>query len=296
MNRSDKDARANILALLCEGNSLRSTSRLTGASINTVTKLLVEVGESATWFQDQYLTGLRLDELQLDEIWAFVGAKEANKDAALNEHMGDCWTWTALCPRTKLIASWHVGRRDEEDAKDFCHDLAKRVASGAVQISTDGLMSYRYAVPFAFHGEPDLMFGQLVKRYGKDEKGNDVVIRADKIPLIGQCDVNKISTSLVERHNLTIRMSCRRFTRKTNAFSKKFENHCAALGLHFFYYNFIRKHMTLKTTPAVAAGIVDDPWKLNDLIEMHDAYWNRFHPVNRPKSYRKRSDDEDNSN
>ena len=267
-----------------------------GTSINTVTKLLVDVGESATWFQDQYLTNLRLKELQLDEIWAFIGAKEENKLASKNEHMGDCWTWTALCPRTKLIASWHVGERGESDALEFCHDLAKRVAGGAIQITTDGLLSYRHAVPFAFHSEPDLMFGQLVKRYGKDEKGNDVVIRADKVPMIGNCDMNKISTSLVERQNLTIRMSCRRFTRKTNAFSKKFENHCAALGLHFFHYNFIRKHMTLKTTPAVAAGIVDEPWTLQDLIGMHDAYWTRFHPVNRPKSYRKRSDNGKNSN
>jgi len=210
--------------------------------------------------------------------------------------MGDCWTWTALCPKTKLIASWHVGGRSDEDALSFCHDLAGRMAGGAVQVTTDGLPVYRYTVPFAFHSEPDLMFGQLVKRYAKNERGHDVVIRADKVPLVGNPDLGKISTSLVERQNLTIRMNCRRFTRKTNAFSKKFENHCAALGLHFFYYNFIRKHITLKTTPAVAAGVVDEPWTLNDLVEMHDQYWNKNHPVNRPKTYRKRQSDEENSN
>lgn len=289
MNRADTSKRTHILHHLCEGTSLRATSRLTGVSLNTVTKLLVEVGESAAWFQDQYLTDLRLTELQLDEVWAFVGCKEESKRTAQREHVGDCWTWTALCPKTKLIASWHVGGRSDNDAQAFCHDLASRMAGGAIQVTTDGLPVYRYAVPFAFHSEPDLMFGQLVKRYGKDEKGFEVVIRADKVPLVGNPDMAKISTSLVERQNLTLRMNCRRFTRKTNAFSKKFENHCSALGLHFFFYNFIRKHQTLKTTPAVAAGIVDEPWTLNDLVEMHDAYWRRFHPIIRPKIYRKRA-------
>lgn len=289
MNRASVEQRAKILHLICEGTSLRATSRIIGVSLNTVTKLVVEVGESAAWFQDQYLTGLRIDELQLDEIWSFVGCKDESRDGAINEHPGDVWTWTALCPKTKLIASWHVGGRGDRDALAFCFDLASRMASGRIQVTSDGLPVYGYAVPFAFHNEPDIMFAQLIKRYGKDHQGRDVVIRADKVVRLGNPDLGKVSTSLVERQNLTIRMSCRRFTRKTNAFSKKFENHCAALGLHFFYYNFIRRHQTLKTTPAVATGIVDEPWTLENLLEMHDAYWARFHPINRPKTYRKRA-------
>lgn len=288
MNQIPVAERAKILHHICEGTSLRATSRLTGFSLNTVTKLVVEVGESAAWFQDQYLINLQLDELQLDEIWAFVGCKDKNKDRAENEHPGSVWTWTAICPKTKLIPSWHLGGRTNEDAEAFSFDLASRIRSGSIHISSDGLPAYGVTIPEAFQKEHDLMFGQLVKHYsrGEDGKGRQTMVHAERVSVFGNPDKSKISTSIVERQNLTIRMNCRRFTRKTNAFSKKFENHAAALGLHFFYYNFIRKHMTLKTTPAVAAGVVDRVWSLQDLLDMHDKYRAKFHPINRPKTYK----------
>lgn len=269
---------------------MRSTSRLMRVSINTVVKLLVEVGESCDWFQDQYLRNVPVRELQLDEIWSFVGCKEETLEAkdGPEDGCGDAWTWTALDPASKLILCWHVGGRADEDAKNFCFDLAMRVQSGRIQVTSDGHASYGYAVPFAFHDEPELDFAQLVKRYEKDAKGHDVVVRADKVTRLGNPDAKKISTSLVERQNLTLRMMNRRFTRKTNAFSKKFHNHCASVALHFFHYNFIRVHMTLKTTPAVAARMADEPWTFQNLLDMHDAYRAKNHPANRPKNYRKR--------
>lgn len=287
MSKTDTAKRAHILQCICEGNSMRSTSRLMRVSINTVMKLVVEVGESADWFQDTFLRNVPVAELQLDEIWAFVNRKEETKDSSEGDD-GDAWTWTALDPVSKLMLCWHVGKRSEEDAKTFCFDVAARVRSGRIQVTSDGYGPYICAVPFAFHDEPEIHFGRLVKRYEKDAKGHDVVVRADKIVALGNPDVKKISTSLVERSNLTLRMGCRRFTRKTNAFSKKFENHCAAVALHMFHYNFVRRHMTLKTTPAVAAGMVDEPWTLEDLLAMHDAYRAKNHPANRPKTYRKR--------
>lgn len=286
MNRIESADRAKILQQLCEGTSLRATSRLTGFALNTVTKLLVEVGESAAWFQDQYLTGLDVAELQLDEIWSFVGCKEKNLEHTIGDHPGSVWTWTALDPASKLIVSWHVGDRGNDDAQAFCFDLASRVESGPLQITSDGHHPYTYAIPDAFKKHSDVTFAQLVKERARPNGGREVMVSASKIAILGSPDMKKVSTSLVERQNLTIRMSCRRFTRKTNGFSKKFENHCAALALHFFHYNFIRRHMTLKTTPAVKAGVVDKEWTMDDLLAMHDAYRAKFHPINRPKSYK----------
>lgn len=284
MNKLDDSKRAMMVRALCEGNSLRAVARMGGMSFNTVVKLLIDLGEACEWYQDKHLTNLSCAEVQMDEIWSFVGCKEKNKADAINEHPGDVWTWTALCPQTKLIVGWLVGDRDAAAANEFCCDIGKRF-SGHIQVTADGHAPYRFAVSLGFK---DADFAQLVKIYGKDEKGNDVCVGAKKVRRFGNPDMNKVSTSLVERQNLTMRMSMRRFTRLTNGHSKKIENHCHAVALHFMHYNFCRKHITLKTTPAVAAGVAEKPWSIEDLLAMFDAYRAEFHPVQRPKKYRPR--------
>lgn len=283
MNRLTSDKRAMILRCLVEGNSLRSTSRMTGTMLNTVIKLLCEVGESANAYQSKAMVNLPCKLLQLDEVWSFVGCKDKTKPKAKGKHPGDIWTWSGLCADTKLIPGYFVGDRSAVSAYEFCSDLGKRF-SGQVQITTDGLGSYRFAVA---HGFEDVDYAMLVKHYGKDEDGRDVVIGFEKKRILGNPDMEKVSTSYIERANLTLRMGSRRFTRLTNAFSKKVENHVHAVSLHFMYYNFCRKHMTLKTTPAVAAGVANKIWTIEDLVEMHDNYWSEIHPVNRPVRYQK---------
>jgi IS1 family transposase len=284
MNRLDFTKRTLIVKMLTEGNSMRAASRIAGVSINTVTKLLCDLGEACNWYQDKHLRNLPCTELQMDEIWSFVGCRDKNKATAKGKHPGDVWTWKAFCPNTKLVAGWMVGDRSADTASDFCGDLSGRF-SGHLQITSDGLPSYRWAV--ALHFE-DADFAQLVKMYGKDSEGKEVCIGAKKVPIQGNPDNAKISTSLVERSNLTLRMSSRRFTRLTNGHSKKIENHTLALGLHFFVYNFCRKHTTIKTTPAVKAGITDKVWTIQDLLDMFDAYQSQAHPVQRPKHYKPR--------
>ncbi len=281
MNRLDSAKRILIVKMITEGNSMRAASRVAGVSINTVTKLVCELGEAGNWYQDKHLRNLPCKELQLDEIWSFVGCKEANKRTAKGAHPGDVWTWKALCPHTKLVAGWAVGDRGADTAYDFCSDLAGRFA-GHLQITSDGHAPYRFAVGANFE---DVDFAQLVKIYGKDGQGKDVCVGARKVPVIGTPDLSRVSTSLVERSNLTLRMSSRRFTRLTNGHSKKIENHVLALGLHFFVYNFCRKHLTIKTTPAVAAGITDKIWTVQDLLDMFDAYQAEFHAPERPMHY-----------
>ena len=284
MNRLDSAKRILIVKMITEGNSMRAASRIAGVSINTVAKLVCELGEACNWYQDKHLRNLPCSELQMDEIWSFVGCRETNKKHAVGDHPGDVWTWKAFCPNTKLVAGWMVGDRSGETAFDFCHDLASRF-SGHLQISTDGLHAYRWAVGANFN---DVDFAQLVKIYGKDKDGKDVCIGAKKVKVSGNPDFDKISTSLVERSNLTLRMSSRRFTRLTNGHSKKIENHVLALGLHFFVYNFCRKHLSIKTTPAVAAGVTDRIWSVQDLLDMFDAYQAVNHPIQRPKNYKPR--------
>jgi len=286
MNKLDDTKRAMMVRALCEGNSLRAVARMGGMSFNTVVKLVIDLGEACEWYQDKHLVGLKCTEVQLDEIWSFVGCKEKNKDEAINDHPGDVWTWTAICPNTKLCVGWLVGDRDARAAMEFCNDIGGRFA-GHVQVTSDGLASYRFAVGLGF---ADADFAQLVKIYGKDSKGNDVCIGAKKVRRFGNPDFNKVSTSHVERQNLTMRMSMRRFTRLTNGHSKKIENHCHAIALHFMHYNFCRKHITLKgQSPAVAAGVADKVWSIDDLLAMFDAYRAEFHPVMRPKKYKPRS-------
>lgn len=286
MNRTATGKRALILRCLTEGNSIRATARLTGSSKNTIFKLVVEFGEFAAWFQDEKLRNLQCTDLQLDEIWAFCGCKEKNKGTCANPQGGDIWTWTALCRDTKLVPSWLVGDRRMNSAREIVNDLESRLANHA-QISTNGHRAYIHAIKGAFGEEVDC--GRLIKVYGTDAKGFDMVIRADKEPTIGSPDEARVCTSHVERQNLTMRKNMRRFTRLTNAFSKKAENHAAMVSIHFLNYNFVRRHQTIKTAPAVAAGVIPHPMALGDLIELFDEYRARFYPAERPLRYKARS-------
>ena len=270
MNKLSIEKRAQILGLLVEGNSMRAITRLVGCSINTVTKLLVDVGEACLEYQDRALRDLTCKRMQCDEIWAFCGMKEKNvpKEHRGELGYGDVYTWTAIDPDTKLIASFLVGRRDYEYAKAFIEDLSDRLAS-RVQLTTDGHKAYLTAVEDAFAGDVD--FAQLVKIYGpvptSDQRRYSPAgfTGADKTVICGKPDIDHVSTSHVERQNLTMRMSMRRFTRLSNGFSKKIENLEHAVALHFMYYNFGRIHKTLRVTPAMEAGISDHVWTLEEI-------------------------------
>lgn len=279
MNRLDEATRAAILRCLVEGSSIRSTARITGTSKATVLKLLVEVGEFCSFYQDQVLRGLSVDRLELDEIWSFVGAKAKN---ATQPGQGDVWTFTAIDPDSKLMLSWLVGARSPDTAEDFLLDVASRV-TGRIQLTTDGHGMYVGAVRAAFAHRID--YAQLVKMFGKVEQNVEAARRyspaectgARKVRMIGNPDMTLVSTSYVERSNLTLRMTSRRFTRLTNAFSKKVENHAHAVSLAFMAYNFVAPHGTLtkkrgglKTTPAMAAGITTHPWTVEDILARMD--------------------------
>ena len=273
MNILDIKRKAAILNQLCEGSSIASTCRITGAAKNTVIKLLIEVGAACDAYQDRVLRNLNCQRVQCDEIWSFVGSKEKNATKATKrEGMGDAWTWTAIDADSKLIVSWLVGGRDAGYAHGFMQDVAARLAS-RVQLTVDGHKPYLHAVANAFGNNID--FAQLIKVYGQPHDSTD---RRRYSPAecsgtiigktVGSPDVDHISTSYVERQNLTMRMSMRRFTRLTNAFSKKLANHEAAVALHFMHYNFCRQHKTLRVTPAMAAGIADYIWSMEDVLNM----------------------------
>lgn len=268
MNRLPLTKRAQIIGLLVEGNSLRAASRLADVSINTVTKLLVDVGIAASAHQDQALRNLKCRRIQVDEIWSFVYAKQKNVPNGMEDRAGDVWTWTAIDADTKLVPSWLVASRDAESAMTFVDDLSRRLAN-RVQLTSDGHKSYLDAVEGAFGGDVD--YSQLVKIYGSMKTefvgrySPAVCTGAKKTPVTGNPDPKHISTSFVERSNLTMRMSMRRFTRLTNAFSKKIENHEHAIALHFMYYNFGRIHKTLRGTPAMASGVSDHVWSLEEI-------------------------------
>lgn len=270
MNRKSVSERAKIIQLLVEGNSLRSTSRIANCSINTVTKLLEEVGEKCASYQDKHLIDLSCKAVQVDEIWSYVYARNyGGKIAAtksVDNYAGDAWTWTAMCPDTKLIVCWYVGPRDRNSAMEFIYDLSTRLKN-KIQLTSDGFTPYKDAAEAAFG--PDVDFSRLVKQYG-EAKGKKFgpYTGAIKERIIGNPDMNKTTTAHVERQNLTMRMSIRRFGRKTNAFSKKLENHCHAIALHFMYYNFVRIHKTLSVTPAMQAGVTDRLWSIEDIVSM----------------------------
>jgi len=272
MNKLTRQARAQILHLLCEGQSIRAITRLTGASKNTVARLLVEAGHACAAYQDKVLRKLPCKRVQMDEIWSFVYAKNDNvkKAKAAPATAGDVWTWTAICADTKLIVSWLLGSRDLDAALAFTHDLESRLAN-RVQLTSDGHAAYLQAVEAAFSDQVD--YAMLVKLYGADPQAETryspaKCIGAKKKIIEGNPDSKHISTSYAERSNLTMRMHMRRFTRLTNAFSKKVENHAAAIALHTMYYNFVRIHQTLRVTPAMAAGVSDKLWEVSDIVEM----------------------------
>ena len=279
MNKLSRKERAQIIRLLVEGNSLRSVTRIAGNSINTVSKLLVDLGSACAAYQDEHLRGLTCQFIECDEIWSFVLAKAKNVPADRKGEfgVGDVWTFTAIDAATKLMPSWMIGDRTPETARAFMEDLASRLAN-RVQLSTDGHRMYLSAVAGAF--ADDIDFGQMVKVYGQphDEYarpvGNVEVIAVARTPISGEPDESRISTSYVERANLTMRMGMRRFTRLTNGFSKKVENHAAALALHFFFYNYGRPHKSLANpyprTPAMAAGIADHVWTCEEIAALLD--------------------------
>lgn len=274
MNKLDRRTRTQILHLLCEGNSIRATSRVVGCSKNTVTKLLVDAGKVCEEYQDEVLRDLKCKRLQVDESWSFVYGKNNNvsKAKAAPEGAGDVWTWTALDADSKLIVSWMVGGRDGGVALEFMEDLGSRL-SNRVQLTTDGHAAYLDAVDMAFY-DRGIDYAQLVKIYGaepEEAKGRyspAKCIEARPTPVFGNPDPEHISTSYVERQNLTMQMHMRRFTRLTKAFSKKVENHACAIALHFMYYNFVKIHSNLKVTPAMEAGVTKRLWEVSDIVKL----------------------------
>ncbi len=277
MNKLSIAKRAQILSLLVEGSSLRSISRVCDVSINTVTKLLVDAGTVCAAYHDQYVTSVKSKRIQCDEIWSFCYAKEKNVASAkaAPDGAGDVWTWTAIDADTKLIVSWAVGDRTADCARAFMDDVAGRVSS-RVQLTTDGHRVYLDAVTGAFD---QVDFAQLVKLYGSEGGKSEErkyspaeCTGTIKNPIVGSPDPKHISTSYVERQNLNIRMGMRRFTRLTNAFSKKIDNHLHALALYFVFYNFVRIHKTLKVSPAMAAGITGRLWDITDLVQLIESY------------------------
>jgi IS1 family transposase len=277
MNKLDHSARARILHLLCEGNSIRATTRLTGASKKAVSKLLVDAGQAAYWYQDRVFRNLTCKRIQVDEIWAFIYAKQKNvaKAKTAPDSAGDVWTWTAIDADTKLIPSWFIGGRDAECASWFISDLAARLAN-RVQLTSDGHKSYLEAVEGAFGADID--YAMLIKIYGaspeaaKGRYSPADCIGAKKERIEGNPDMAHVSTSYAERSNLTIRMSNRRFTRLTNAFSKKLENHAYSVALFALHYNFVRIHNTLRTTPAMAAKVTTKLWEIGDMVDVLEAW------------------------
>lgn len=272
MNKLGTDERVAVIRALVEGCSVRSTSRMTGIDKKAILRLLVSMGRVCRKFHNEAVRGLRTARVQCDEQWAFVGAKQKQVERGASGH-GDAWLWVGMDADSKLVISWVVGGRDSGAAFDFMHDLAGRLNS-RVQLTTDGFAAYLDAVIENFGREVD--YGQLVKLYGDDPrlKGGEARYSPGQCTgckpyaRLGDPDPKHISTSFIERQNLTTRMSIRRFTRLTNAFSKKIENHEAAVSLHYAYYNFCRVHQTLRVTPAMEAGLADHVWEVAELVEL----------------------------
>ena len=273
MNVLSKDKRASVVAALVEGNSIRATVRMTGVAKNTVVKLLCDLGRACSDYQDRAFVNLKCKRLQCDEIWSFVGAKEKNCTPIMKANgAGDVWTWTALDADTKLIPCWFVGNRNANAAYHFMCDVRQRLAN-RVQLTTDGHRAYLVGVGRVF-GDEDIDYAMLQKIYGKAQDGPEtryspaICMGSRKAVVYGKPDHEHISTSYAERQNLTMRMSMRRFTRLTNGFSKKLENHEHALALYFMYYNFCRIHQTLRVTPAMEAGVSEHVWSLDEVIAL----------------------------
>ena len=293
MNKLPLAKRVLILTLLCEGSSMRSISRIADVSINTVTKLLIDAGETCLALHDELVRDVQSARVQCDEIWSFVGAKQKNVAGAKGDPIGDVWTWTALDADTKLMISYFVGDRSGESALILADDLRNRIATPRVQITTDSHNAYLRAIEESFGDDAD--YARLIKVYSHSGSSPSspsgrysppACIGARRERVTGEPDQAHVSTSYVERANLSIRMQNRRFTRLTNAFSKKLDNHIHALALYFAFYNFCRIHKTLKVTPAMAAGVSKTLWTMEDIAERVEA--------DRPKAgkrgpYRKRA-------
>ena len=282
MNRLTTEKRTTILAALCEGASINATSRMTGVSKVTILKLLRDIGPVCLDYQRKTMVGLSSKRIECDEIWSFVSAKERN--VPLDERgcgRGDAWIWVAIDADTKVIPCWHIGGRDADAAYLFMEDLASRLAN-RVQLTTDGNKAYLFAVEGAF-GWDQVDYAMLVKLYGRSPDGSrryspPKLTGIEKRWVMGNPDADLVSTSYIERQNLTMRMNVRRLTRLTNGFSKKIENHGHAIALHYMYYNFCRKHQTLTkergglhTTPAMAAGVADHMWTLEEVVRLLEA-------------------------
>ncbi len=273
MNRLNAEKRAMVLRCLVEGNSIRSTVRITGVAKNTILKLLVDAGKACAEYQNKTLRNLTCKRLQVDEIWSFCYAKQKNVPKPFKNKFGygGVWTLSAICADTKLVPSWLLGIRDADTAYVFLTDLYARLKN-RVQVTTDGHNMYLNTVGDAFGTDVD--YAMLVKIYGaapkEEQRKYSPADYIESIPkhITGNPDPKHISTSYVERQNLTMRMGMRRFTRLTNAFSKKFENLAHAVALHFMYYNFCRIHRTLRVTPAMEAGITDQLWDIEDIVEL----------------------------
>jgi len=272
MNKLSQQKQTQVISALVEGNSIRATVRMTGVAKNTIVKLLANIGMACAEYQDKVFKNLTCKRIQCDEIWSFCYAKEKNvpKDKKGIFGYGDVWTFTAICADTKLVPAWHIGRRDLENATLFMGDLSSRLAN-RVQLTTDGHKMYLEAAENAFGGDID--FSQLIKLYGQTSEGQKRYSPAKctgsiKVKINGNPDKEKVSTSYVERQNLTMRMSMRRFTRLTNGFSKKVENLFYAVSLHFMYYNFCRIHQTLRVTPAMEAKVTDHVWDIEDILNL----------------------------
>jgi IS1 family transposase len=265
-----RDKQLTVLSALVEGASIRSVERMTGIHRDTVMRFGIKVGNGCADLLDDTMRDLPCERLELDEIWSFIGKKQRQVNEADDATMGDVWTWCALDPETKIVPSFMTGKRDAATAQAFINDLALRLRR-RVQISTDGLRLYIAPIEAAF-GSDGVDYAQIVKEYEGEPAGAGRyspprVVATAKTPIFGSPDADLVSTSLVERLNLTTRMQVRRFTRLTNAHSKKLENHGAAIALHFAHYNFVRRHQTLRCTPAMAAGVCRTTWTMGDLLD-----------------------------
>ena len=275
MNRLDIAKQTQVVSALIEGCSIRATVRMTGVAKNTIAKLLVELGTACSNYMNEHLTNLACERLQVDELWSFVGCKQKNVTMEKIERdgiCGDIWTWIAIDADTKLIPCFMLGMRDPSTARAFMEDVAGRLAN-RIQLTSDGLKAYLTAVKAAFGNDID--YAMLIKIYGNTTEGQKRYSPAEcmgieKKTIKGRPDPKHISTSYIERQNLTVRMSNRRFTRLTNAFSKKIENHAASLAIHYMHYNFVRIHQSLRVTPAMAAGVTDRLWSMEDILHLLD--------------------------
>jgi len=276
MNKLSMEDRAKVVRLLVEGNSMMSCSRIMDISFNTVKNILIDVGKACQQFHEETVINIKSSKIQCDEIWSFVQCKERNTEYCKKngkEHIGDAWIWVGIDADTKLVVSWLVGDRTAECAQEFMSDVKSRLAN-RVQLTTDGFREYIPAVKDAFNYEVD--YAMEIKTYGTPEGSSDTerkyspatVKSVKKIRVFGKPNPDDISTSYIERQNLTMRMGMRRFTRLTNAFSKKIENHGYAIAIHYVYYNFVKRHMTLRCTPAMAAKLTDRFMTIDDMVRI----------------------------